>query len=429
MKETGHSISLRSLMGAMFFLRLGEYGLTSSTLVFFVQSFGGTLYDAGRIVAVNLALRVIGIPLWASASDRYGRQPILLLNCFGTAASMFALALSGDLSGIVIARIIAGIFGAGPIVLVATAADTVEVMQDRVRIMGKLEAAAALGGALIGPALGSWIYSFNAPITYICTEAFSLVAFVILLVSFKKTEGKAPKTRPVPSFSFRKLIPKNTNARGALVACFAYGFISISLDTVLVAYIKTLPHPGGQFAGILLAVAGATALLSQIFLLSRLSKRFGAKLVSTCALAVTGLSFLIVASPMAKTDSIGILPTLSMIAFGIGAGFTLPLLGSLVIARAVQTELGSLQGLARAYAFTGAAVGSMTLGKLYTGSAHEVPLIVCATLSFAAAAWVHFWKWRLQEANLDQTAIDNLVDILTGEKEGPKEIQDLKKAG
>src|SRR4051812_15594975 len=98
-------------------------------------------------------------PLLGSASDRFGRRPVILLSNFGLACDYVLMALAPSLGWLFVGRVISGITAASVPTAGAYIAD-VTPAEKRAAAFGMLGAACG-AGFVLGPAIGGLLGSIN----------------------------------------------------------------------------------------------------------------------------------------------------------------------------------------------------------------------------------------------------------------------------
>lgn len=91
---------------------------------------------------------------WGKASDRYGRKPVLVVSLVGIAVSMTLFGLSQNITQMIIARCIAGVF-AGTVVTLRAMFSENSTKHTQAKAFSYFAFAGNLG-ILLGSALGRW---------------------------------------------------------------------------------------------------------------------------------------------------------------------------------------------------------------------------------------------------------------------------------
>jgi DHA1 family tetracycline resistance protein-like MFS transporter len=155
------------------FLDLLGFGMVIPSLAYYVQLFpippaavalGKALgledtraVFVGSIQTAYSLCQLVSAPWWGRLSDRVGRRPVLIASMAGFAVSWALFASASSLLGLLLARGLAGAFGANVATAQAYLAD-VFPREERARAMGLVGMAFGLG-FVFGPALGAVLVS------------------------------------------------------------------------------------------------------------------------------------------------------------------------------------------------------------------------------------------------------------------------------
>ena len=123
------------------------------------SDFGTVVLFGGILGSLYSLLQFLFAPVWGGLSDRIGRKPILLLSIAGTAGGYVVWILSGNLTLLIISRVITGCMSGNISTASAAIADFTSA-KDRAKGMGVIGAAFGLG-FILGPALGSVFSRYN----------------------------------------------------------------------------------------------------------------------------------------------------------------------------------------------------------------------------------------------------------------------------
>ena len=152
-------------------------GLAMPVLPFFVTSFGANALHLSAVLSSYFVSQMLGCIIMGKISDRCGRKIALQIALGVATASYYALSQAKSLSGIVLARIFAGLSG-GLIPIMQSCVLDVCNEDDHPKILGRIQAAFGIG-FIIGP-----ILSFLAPRISVSTKLAlsSVFPFIGLLV-------------------------------------------------------------------------------------------------------------------------------------------------------------------------------------------------------------------------------------------------------
>jgi MFS family permease len=97
------------------FIDLVGFGIILPQLPYYAEAFGATGVWVGALLTAYSAAQFLGASLLGRLSDRIGRRPVLLASLAGSAVSLVLSGLATSLLTLVLARALAGLFGAaGP---------------------------------------------------------------------------------------------------------------------------------------------------------------------------------------------------------------------------------------------------------------------------------------------------------------------------
>ncbi len=277
-------------------------GVILPLLPFLVLHFGARPLVVTQLVAVYGIAAFMANPVMGRLSDRLGRGPLVVISLLGTLVSYIGILASWSLVGVFAFRIVGGLFAGRASVLRAMVTDTMP-SQVQISRIGTLSAAGAIGAAL-GPMLGAFA-AFSRPaqiaqyefILYvgIALTIVALAAFLLVMI-FAKAPAQPAAVAPLggggtPAISGMQLF-RLLWLPFALIAVVAYGYGVIFSVTALLVRLR-FDWGIGQ-TGLLVGSLAASVALVRIFLLQRLTKRFGLDRTLAVSLAVGAGSLLAV---------------------------------------------------------------------------------------------------------------------------------------
>jgi MFS transporter, DHA1 family, tetracycline resistance protein len=238
-------------------------------------------------------------PLLGSASDRFGRRPVILLSNFGLACDYVLMALAPSLGWLFVGRVISGITAASVPTASAYIAD-VTPPEKRAGAFGLLGAAFGLGFVL-GPALGGLLGSFDPHLPFWASAALSAANAVYGLFVLPES---LPLERRSP-FSLAHANPLGTlrllRSEPGLLVLAAVLFLGQlaheSLPATFVLYAEYRYRWDERLVGFTLGAVGVCMVLGQAVLVKPFIARFGERislwfglLAGTVGFAIYGLA-------------------------------------------------------------------------------------------------------------------------------------------
>lgn len=144
-------------------------------------------------VFVFLAGYIFGPTFWAPLSEIYGVYPLFVLNGLGAAVFNIACAHSPNIGGLIIFRILSGMFGSCPLALGAGVIAFIW-RQERVGIGMSFFASAPMAGPAMGPLIGGWIAQSGTTYQWIFWALGIFSGAVAILTAFTMKESNPDVT-------------------------------------------------------------------------------------------------------------------------------------------------------------------------------------------------------------------------------------------
>ncbi|XP_077992459.1 major facilitator superfamily domain-containing protein 10-like [Glandiceps talaboti] len=167
-----------------------------------IEKYNSVLFG-GVISSLFSFLQFVASPILGSASDVYGRRPLMLISMVGIAASYALWAISHNFTLFVIARIVGGI-SKGNVSLSTAIVTDVSSVKNRGKGMALIGIAFSLG-FLFGPSIGAYfakISTFRQGEFYIIPALFSLsLAIIDIIFIYAFFEETLPLNKRAKSFS------------------------------------------------------------------------------------------------------------------------------------------------------------------------------------------------------------------------------------
>lgn len=261
------------------FIDLLGFSLILPLLPYFAKTFQASDTEIGLLVAVYAAAQLIGAPILGRLSDRYGRRPVLLVSIAGNLVGFVLLGFAQGLAMLFIARLLAGITAANISVAQAYISDITDE-KNRSRGLGMIGAAFGLG-FIIGPATGGALSSFGYSVPAFIAAGLGLVNLV--LVAFWLPESLSIERRALlaQSPARKTLAPGglwhalHRPVTGPLLHTrFFFGLAFSIFQTMFALYALSRFRVNAQNTGFILAYVGVLSVITQGFLVGKLTSRF-----------------------------------------------------------------------------------------------------------------------------------------------------------
>jgi len=360
------------------------YGIIIPILYSYSQKFGLSDFQNGLLFAVFSFCQFLSTPIIGRMSDKYGRRPLLLISIIGTAVSFFMAAFAPSALFLFLARALDGITAGNIPVASAVISDTTEP-KDRARGFGIIGAAFGFG-FVFGPAISAVTIQFGTQVPFILAGIISLVAAVCTAIFLPETNKHMGEVKEGKLFDFGKLFGALSDKMVGLTLIISLIY-SIAFSMFIYAFqpfsVKILHLTPTQIA-IIFSCIGVVGVLSQVFLLHRVTKWLGVKKTFSWALLLVACSFTTIYFLHQY------IPFIIAIAFmGLANSPTGPLIQTILSQETDARSQGSIQGLNTSYISIGQIVGPI-LGGLFAMQGIPLPFLAAAVLTLVC--WVASFK-------------------------------------
>ena len=279
------------------FVDMLGYGMVIPLLPFFAQRYGdgGTL--VGLLGALYALAQVLGGPLLAGLSDRFGRRPILLLCLGGTAAGYLLLGFADTLWLLIMALIIDGLTGSNLSTAQAFVADSTAPEE---RAWGFGLSGAAFGmGIMAGPAFGGILSQYGLATPALVAAGIALAN--LLFATWVLPESLPPACRVRHPFRTLNPLGQLRNAlalpgmRGLLLTLFLLNLSFAGLQSNFPIFSAARFRWNASQNAYFFAFVGVCAVMTQALLLGRLRTWMGERRLLLSALGLMAANLLLVA--------------------------------------------------------------------------------------------------------------------------------------
>jgi MFS transporter, DHA1 family, tetracycline resistance protein len=364
-----------------------EFGMQPTTITLLITAFFAAQFVAG--------------PFLGRLSDKYGRIPILIVSQIGTVISFIMLGTAQYVWVLFAARILDGITGGNIIVAQAYVTD-ITPRERRTEALGYVFAAFG-AGFIIGPALGGILadfISYQAP--YFAAAAAATV--VVILTWLMLDETISPEARVEQKgkrkngMSFGATI-KNTPLVSILLITFGAQFAFSMLQSTFSLFGEAVlfadnPERAELGVGLLLAMIGVGQIVTQLFLIRQLVKRYGESPLVVVGGIVRSISMFVLVILAVPASA-----ALTLFLFAVGTGMQMPALQSLSTNTVPDNQRGEVLGLYQSAVSLSIIAGSAISGVLF-GIAPIVPYVlggIIFALMLIPAFFLMKWTRRQEE--------------------------------
>lgn len=367
------------------FIDLIGFGIIIPLSPYLASEFGADALQVGLLMTVYSGAQFLFSPLWGQLSDKYGRRPIILMSLVGAGVAHILFAMAHSYWLLLVARLLAGIFGANISTAMAYIADITEE-KDRTKSMGLVGAAFGLGFVL-GPSLGALFgqvgeylgstpplgKSFAAVVAGVICLANAVLAWQVLEESLppQKRGGRERKPRLQQIW-----IHLRRPVAGALqLMYFLASFAMAHMEASLFLLVQDDYQWSLTKAGLGFAYVGVVMVFTQGFLIRKLLPVIGERRLLIVGLVLKGFGL----AGIAFVGEIWWM-AIAVTCLGLGTGFINPSLSGSISLLTPDEEQGSVMGVNQSLSALGRILGPILGGWAYRDLAHAAPFWIGASL-------------------------------------------------
>lgn len=322
----------------------------------YVQKWSGLVFGATFISALIMS------PIWGRIADKYGFKPILIINGFGIAISVFLMGFVHSVEAFFLLRLMNGVVtGFIPTSLAFISANTKR--EEAGKRLGTLQMG-SVTGTLFGPVLGGLLAdAFGFKYTFVITSISVIIAALIIVFGIK--EQRVVKTGRGVIYSRKTILSGLLHHRLMLNVMVVTALIQIgnfSIQPLLSLYVSHLTNSKDVafLAGITFSAAGVGNLL-----FARKWGKLGDDIGYEKVLGFLLLLSFIFIVPQAFVSSLWQLVIWRLL-FGIAMGGMIPITTALVRREAPIDVQGEVMGYNTSFRFLGNIIGPM-FGGIISG--------------------------------------------------------------
>ena len=347
------------LLSVVFLDNLG-YSIVFPYLYFYATSLGASALTYGLLLSAYSFMSFLFTPVVSRLSDRQGRRKILLFALLLSGLSYVVFGFANVIWLLFLGRMIAGTTAATVPVAQAYVAD-VTTEKQRLKYLGWTGAAGGLA-FIAGQAIGGTLsnaFGFALPSFLAAALAFANLASAYFLLPEPRQSNDDSERRSFTLANLRKVL--SGRVVKLLLAVYFMFFVSfVFLQTVMPQWLKSLFGYGSLETGYLFVYIGAVSVLTQAFVLPRLSKKISDTTMVLYGVALLGFSLV----------ALGTLPSLAVLVFfgaalAVGFAMLITTLSTLISLRTPKETQGGSLGLAWSLAALAQTVGPTLAAYLF----------------------------------------------------------------
>lgn len=380
------------------FIDLLGFSLILPLLPYFAKSFQASDTEIGLLVAIYAAAQLVGSPVLGRLSDRYGRRPVLIISIAGNLIGYIFLGFAQSMVALYASRLLAGITAANISVAQAYISDVTDA-SNRSRGLGMIGAAFGLG-FIIGPALGGALSTFGYSVPAFLAAGLGIINLILVFAWLPESLSPERRVKLVnqPASSTLSINGLFEALRRPLTGPllhtrFFYGLAFAIFQTIFSLYTLSRFGMDAQATGFILAYVGVLSVITQGFLVGRLTARYSENRLIFVSSIIMTLSLL----GWALAPNLFIL-LIIMAPTSFSAGVLNTVINSAISKSVPPVEVGGILGISASLE-AGTRVIAPTIGGIMLDQIGKLLGIFAGTaapglLATIIMAWVVSYIWR-----------------------------------
>lgn len=370
------------------FIDLLGFSLILPLLPYYAETFQASEFVTGLLVAAYAAAQLIGAPVLGRLSDRFGRRPLLLASIFGTFVGFILLGVANTLWMLFAARIIDGFTGGNLSIAQAYITDVTDA-KNRSKGLGMIGAAFGLG-FIIGPVTGGFLSQWGYAVPAFVAAAMSLINLALIyfwLPESLTAEKRASMTDKKPAVTLGALFTalKRPFTGSLLITRFFFGLAFAIFQTIFSLYTLAKFNLTAGNTGLILTYVGVLSVITQGFLIGRITKKFREDVLIVVCVALMAVSLVGWAlAPSVFALLVVLTPT------ALSGGILNTLLSSTLTKAVESQEVGGILGLSASVESSTRIFAPIIGGALLQGLGTWAPGAFGAVVMVGVFAYVWF---------------------------------------
>ncbi|EGA91131.1 major facilitator family transporter [Planococcus donghaensis MPA1U2] len=350
------------------FLVAGSTTMIMPFLSLYIESLGNFSDEyvqrwSGLVFGVTFVAALIMSPIWGRIADKYGFKPILIINGFGIATSIFLMGTADSVTELFMIRLFMGLVtGFIPTSLAFVSSQTSK--ENAGKTLGTLQMG-SVSGTLFGPVLGGLMAdAFGFKYTFLITA--TIITIAALFVVFGLREIKRVKIKGAHVYAPKTIINGILHHRLMLNVMIITALIQIgnfSIQPLLSLYVAELTAGSAQVAFLAGVTFSATGVGNLLF--ARRWGRLGDSIGYEKVLGLLLVLAFVFIIPQAFVTDLWQLIILRLF-FGVAVGGMIPTTTALMRREAPIEIQGEIMGYNTSFRFLGNIIGPV-FGGIVSG--------------------------------------------------------------
>lgn len=357
----------------------------------YIQKWAGLIFAATFISALLMS------PIWGRIADKYGYKPIMIINCFGIATSIFLMGYVQNVEQFFLLRLAMGIVtGFIPTSMAFISKHTPKEIAGKT--LGTLQMG-SVGGTLFGPVIGGIMAdAVGFKYTFIITAVSITIAAIIIIIGIHEPTIIRKKKNSIYSrINVMKAIVHHRLIFNVMLTTSLIQIGNFSIQPLLSLYVSelTTSQEVAMLAGITFSAAGLGNLILARFW-GILGDHHGYEKILSYLLVLCMLIII----PQAFVTDLWQLIILRFL-FGLVSGGLIPTTTALIRREAPIEVQGEIMGYNQSFRFFGNVIGPV-LGGFVAGLGGIHSVFFSTGLLFLLAFIVIFIIKKLPQQQMDE---------------------------
>jgi len=373
------------LLCSAVFISIVAFSSVFPLLPRYAKMFQASDVTIGFLAASFALAQFLFSPIWGRLSDIVGRKKIISIGLLGIAITLFCFGLVQNLTWLFILRFLQGLFASAVIPTARAYLADITTPENRVKAMGQLGAALALGFTL-GPALGGLLAEDNISLPFFVAAILTALNFVFVLFFLPKS----PLAEGITGVRFGRKNFVNVfylwqGLRSYLAPLF---LLSFTWAIVVNQHSVTLPllaiekfSMSSRDLGFLFTAMGIVAAITQFFLLAWVSRKFGRHNSIILGFSFLAVGFFLI-NFVPQTAWLYLIVSL----MSLGSSLSNPVTTALISQETKQGQ-GITMGVTTAFESSGGILGPL-LGSLLFSFGFHLPFLMASLFIVVVLALV-----------------------------------------
>lgn len=366
------------------FVNIIGFGMVFPLLPFYAKLYNASDTTIGLLAASYAIAQFLFSPVWGRLSDRFGRKPIISLALLGLSLAFLVFAIAHNLQWLFISRFLQGVFSGAALPVAQAYVADVTSKEERIKGMGNLGAALALG-FLFGPGLGGLLSGVSVSFPFFVAAGLALINFVSVQLFLAESLSQKAERLMIKE-GFLNIKQMYQGLKGEIGYLFVMTFLwayALSNNQVAVPLLGyEYLNLSTMMVGLFFSGSGAISALVQSVFIHQVTGFFGEHKT-----AVLGLITMAVALFLMPFSKIGLLMGGLMMLMAVGSALARPTLATL-ISKETKEGQGTTMGVATAFESMGRILGPVLGGWSFSTFGFHSPFTMSAVLIFVTLIFV-----------------------------------------